>query len=82
MNSNGYLNCALLNSTYDQAGAALSDSNEFYNGIEFLDGTNNIKVELTYSSAGYANDVNGVVAASIVSVNGVATANIININGV
>lgn len=82
MNSNGYLNCALLNSTYDQAGAALSDSNEFYNGIEFLDGTNNIKVELTYSSAGYANDVNGVAAASIVSVNGVATANIVNINGV
>lgn len=82
MNSNGYLNCALINDTYDQADGSLVASNQFYNGIEFLDGTNDIKLELTYSSAGYGNDVNGVASANIVSVNGVATANIVNINGV
>lgn len=82
MNSNGYLNVALINDTYDQADGTLTTGTEEYNGIEFLDATNPIKVELTYSSAGYGNDVIGVAAASIVSVNGVATANIININGV
>lgn len=82
MNSNGYLNCALINNTYDQADGSLVASNEFYNGVEFLDATQKIKVELTYTSAGYGNDVIGVAAASIVSVNGVATANIVNINGV
>ena len=82
MNSNGYLNCALINDTYDQADGSLVASNEFYNGVEFLDGTNDILVSLTYSSAGYGNDVNGVAAASIASVNGVATANISTVIGV
>ena len=81
MNTNGYLNCALINDTYDQANGTLSTGTEEYNGVEFLDPTNKIEVELTYTS-GYGNDVNGIAAASIVSVNGVATANIVNINGV
>lgn len=82
MNSNGYLNVGLLNDTYDQADGTLTTGTQEYNGIEFLDGTNDIKAELTYSSAGYGNNVNGVAAASIVAVNGVATADIVNINGV
>lgn len=80
MNSNGYLNCALINDTYDQANGSLTVGTSEYNGVEFLDGVNDIKVSLTYSSAGYGNNINGVSSASIVAVNEVATASIITVN--
>lgn len=83
MNSNGYLNCVLINNTYDQGNTTLSLGTEEYNGVEFLDGTSNIRVSLTYSStAGYGNIVNGVASANIGEVIGVASANISKVIGV
>ena len=40
------------------------------------------KLELTYTSTGYTNNVLGVASANIAGVNGVATANIASVNGV
>ena len=82
MNSNGYLNCVLINNTYDQGNSTLSLGTEEYNGVEFLDGTSNIRVSLTYSSAGYGNKVIGVASANIGEVIGVASANISKVIGV
>lgn len=85
MNSNGYLNLALINDTYDQGSTTPpSNSSGYKNGITFF-GTKStdLKIELTYSaSSGYTHGVNGVGASSIVSVNNVATASIANIIGV
>jgi hypothetical protein len=85
MNSNGYLNLALINDTYDQGSTTPPvNSSGYRNGITFF-GTNStdLKIELTYSaSSGYTHEVNGVGASSIVSVNNIATASIANIIGV
>jgi len=81
MNSNGYLNVAIINNTYDQANTTLPNETTQYTGIEFLDGTSDIKVVLTYTT-GYGNIVNGVTAANIDNVIGVASADIDNIIGV
>jgi len=82
MNTNGYLNTAIINDTYDQG--ASNPSGDFQNGVEFLDATNPIKLEITYTPAatGYSHGVNGVGSSSIVSVNTVATASISNVIGV
>lgn len=80
MNSNEYFNVALINDTYDQG--ASNPSGDFQNGVEFLDGTSNIQLYITYgATGGYGNDVNGVTSSDIVSVKGVATADIVNIIG-
>jgi len=39
-------------------------------------------VEVTYTAAGYGNNVNGVAAANISKVNGIATASISKVNGI
>lgn len=81
MNSNGYFNVALINDTYDQG--AVNPSSEFQNGIEFLDGTSDIQLYITYSgSSGYPNNVSGVAPADIASFNNVNTASISNVNGI
>jgi hypothetical protein len=83
MNSNGYLNCFLIEGDYDYDGQnPVIDSGPYAGGVEFLDATNKIKVELTYSPSGYGNNVIGVASANIGDVIGVAKANIDNIIGV
>ena len=81
MNSNGYLNVALINDTYDQADTTLPNETTEYNGVEFLDGTYPIRLYVTYES-GYGNDVIGVASANIDNVIGVASGDISNIIGV
>ena len=51
-------------------------------GVEFLDPSNKIKVEVTYTPAGYGNTVIGVAGANIDNVIGVASGDIDNIIGV
>jgi len=81
INTNGYLNVALLNSSYDQPGS--NPSGDFKNGIEFLDGVSDIKVQLTYEvSSGYGNNINGVATADIAAVVGIDTTDISLVNGV
>lgn len=83
MNTNGYLNVAVIEGEHDYGNTSptLDDTSEFAT-VRFLDGTNPIKLELTYSSAGYGNDMMGVASANIGEVIGVATADIDNIIGV
>jgi len=82
MNSNGYLNCALIESDFDYEGDSPSLGKNELGSIEFLDPSNPIKIELTYSAAGYSNNVLGVAAANIGKINGVATANIGKVVGI
>ena len=81
MNSDGYLNCALLNSDNDYKGVSPTLGTLIEYPVEFLNATNPIKLEITYTPAGWTKDINGVSNASIVSVIGVAKASIANVNG-
>lgn len=82
MNTNGYLNAVLIEGDYDYDNDSPTAGTTVQAGVEFLDPTNPIKLQLTYTAAGYGNDVIGVSAASIDSVIGVASGDIDNIIGV
>jgi len=83
MNSNGYLNCFLIQSAYDYSGVSPTLDEGPYGGVvEYLDATNKIKVELTYAPSGYGNNVIGVASANIKKVNEVGTADIAAVIGV
>lgn len=81
-NTNGYINCALVETTYDYGNTDPTLGSYVDAGVEFLDPSNPIKVDVTYTPAGYGNNVIGVGADSIDNVIGVATADIDNIIGV
>ena len=83
MNSNGYLNCFLIEGDFDYDGQnPVLDDGPYGGTVEYLDATNKIKVELTYSPSGYVNNVIGVASADIKFVLGVSTGDIDNIIGV
>ena len=81
MNSDGYLNCALLDQDNDYKGIAPTLGTEISYPIEFLDATNPIKLEITYTPAGWNDDVNGVANASIANVIDIAESSIAGMNG-
>ena len=81
MNSDGYLNCALLDQDNDYKGIAPTLGTEIQYPIEFLDATNPIKLEITYTPTGWNDNVNGVANASIANVMGVTESSIAGING-
>jgi len=82
MNANGYLNCAVIEGDYDYDNQGPSVGTSVSAGVEFLDPTNKIKLQLTYLAPGYGNDVIGVASADIDNVIGVASGDIDNIIGV
>ena len=82
MNTNGYLNCFVIEGDYDYDGDSPTVGTILSAGIEFLDPTNKIKLDLTYSPSGYGNNVIGVASANIKKVNEVGTADISNVIGV
>lgn len=75
MNTDGYLNCAVIEYLYDYIGTSPSVDTLVNAGIEFLDSTSPIKLEITYSPS-----INDVTIYS--SVIGVEAANIETIIGV
>ena len=82
INGSGYLNCAITEYDYDHLGDYPTTNTIFNAHIEFLDPTNKIKLEITYTPAGYANKVIGVAGASIGKVDDVLSANISKVIGV
>ena len=83
MNTNGYLNCFLIEGDFDYDGQnPVLDDGPYGGTVEYLDATNKIKLELTHSPSGYGNNVIGVAAASIDNVIGVGTADIGTVIGV
>ena len=83
MNTNGYLNCFLIEGDYDYDGQnPVIDSGPYQGTVEFLDATNKIKVELTYSPSGYANKPLGVTADNVGEILGVAKASVSKFLGV
>ena len=73
MNSNSYLNVAIINSTYDQQNVAPSNT-QVDNGIRFQDGSFPIRLVITSSAPGYEEDVIGVDSDDIAKIIGVETA--------
>jgi hypothetical protein len=82
INGYGYLNCAVIEYDYDYIGDYPTTNAIFNAPIEFLDPTNKIKLEITYTPAGYANKAMGVTGASIAEVVGVLSTNISKVIGV
>ena len=83
MNTNGYLNCFLIEGDFDYDGQSLVLNDGPYGGtVEYLDATNKIKVELTYSPTGYGNNPIGVASANVGDILGVATGSVSKFLGV
>jgi hypothetical protein len=83
MNTNGYLNCFLIEGDFDYDGQSpILDDGPYQGTVEFLDATNKIKVELTYSPSGYGNNPIGVTADSVGEILGVAKASVSKFLGV
>lgn len=80
MNTNGYLNCALLNQDNDYRGVNPSLGTNIVHTIEYNDATNPIKVEITYTPDAWNEIVNGVSNASISKVITVSESSIQSIN--
>ena len=81
MNSDGYLNCALLNSDNDYKGVSPTLGTLIDYPIEFLDANDPIRLDITYTPAGWDDNVNGVVNSAIASINGVNESDIVNVIG-
>ena len=84
MNTNSYLNVVLIDEEYDYSGTAPSSGVNYSSGIEILDSTNPIILDITYTptATGYANIVNGVASANIGTVLAVSTNDIDKVIGV
>ena len=81
MNSNGYLNVALLNYSYDYSGVQPNINTSFNSGALIQNSTYPVRLVITYTS-GYSHDVIGVGNTSIDNVNAVDTAKISKVIGV
>jgi len=81
MNSNGYLNVALINYTNDYSGTQPLINTTFMAGALIQNSTYPVRLVVTYTS-GYSHDVIGVANTSIDEVNAVGTANISKVIGV
>ena len=75
MNSNGYLNLALVNKSYDYDGTAPTLNTVFQSGARMKNSTYPIRLVITYT-AGYSEDVIDVVNTKIQNVIDVASGDI------
>jgi hypothetical protein len=85
MNTNGYLNCFLIEDDYDYDGQNPTLDGEnlpLEARVEFLDATNKIKIVLTHAPSGYGNNPLGVTADSVGEILGVAKASVSKFLGV
>lgn len=81
MNTDGYLNCALLTQDLDYRGIAPTLGTDVNFEVRFKDSSNPIYLDITYTPAGWDLDVNGVVNSAIVSINGITESDIVNVIG-
>lgn len=89
-NNQGYLNLAIVEKNYDYDN--VDPQGPFPGGLTVNDGAvfrlgstpnvHSVRLDITYLTSGYGNNVNGVASTNIVKVNGIATADIVTINGV
>lgn len=84
MNTNSYLNVALIDNEYDYQGANPPSGTNYSSGIEVFDTTSPIVLDITYTPTptGYANTVNGVTSANIDKVLTVSSSDIDKVIGV
>ena len=80
MNTNGYLNCALLTQDLDYRGIAPTLGTDVNFQVRFKDSSNPIYLDITYTPDTWNEIVNGVANASIANVMGVSESSIQSIN--
>ena len=80
MNTNGYLNVALINKSYDYDGSSPLLGTFVASGVRFKNSSYPIRLVISYTE-GYDNDVIGVVNTKIDDVIGVASADISKVIG-
>ena len=81
MNTDGYLNCAILTEDYDLKGVSPTLNTNWANVITFENSSNPRQLDITYTPAGWDLDVNGIVNSAIVSINGITESDIVNVIG-
>ena len=81
MNTDGYLNCAILTEDYDLKGVAPALGEDWYIPINFENSSNPIYLDITFTPAGWNDNIMGVANASIGNFIGVAEASIGSVNG-
>ena len=83
MKNNDVVIICFMDYTNDYLNSALTSNATLNCGAWYTDYPGTVRdPKIDYTSAGYANSVNGVAAANIAKVNGVATANISKVNGI
>lgn len=84
LNTNSYLNIALIDDENDYQGQEPASGTDYSSGIEVFDATNPIVLDITYTPTptGYGNIVNGVASANIGGVLAVSTNDIDKVIGV
>lgn len=80
MNTDGYLNCAILTEDYDLKGVSPTLGDNWANTVNFENSSNPIYLDITYTPAGWDEIVNGVANASISKVITVSESSIQSIN--
>ena len=81
MNTNSELNVCLIENDYDYGNTNPALGVDVSSGIEFLDPTNPIELEITYTPF-YGNTINGIIPGNIGEVNGIIRTNIGKVNGI
>jgi hypothetical protein len=82
MNTNSYLNVALIDEEYDYSGSSPTTGTNYSSGIEIFDTTSPIVLDITYTPSGYGNSVIGVSSSNIGKVFSVDSSNINKVIGV
>lgn len=81
-NSDGYLNVVIVDNAHDYNDNQPLLSINRSSGLRFKNSSNPIQLDITYTPAGYGNDIIGVASTNIVKVIGVPTADISKVIGV
>jgi len=76
MNANSYLNVAIINYNFDANGSNMLLGTQRVSNIYFQNSAQPIELDITYSAAGYGNDVINVSSSSIDSIMNIPSADI------
>jgi hypothetical protein len=82
LNSNGYFNCAVIEAQYDYDNVEPVLGVQEVAGVEYLNATNKIKLDITFTPAGYGNKVIGILPSNISKVISISSANISKVIGI
>jgi hypothetical protein len=82
INTNGYFNCAVIEAQYDYDNVEPAIGVDDSAGVEFLNASNKIKLDITFTPAGYGNKVIGILPDNISKVVGITSSTIAKVIGI